>query len=267
MSTATYTLPEYTVPKAMPIFPGLIGKVAVVTGASRGIGAETARYLAANMVNVVVNGRDREAVSQVVASIESAGGCAMGLVADCTRSDEVEAMRRTVEERFGGVDLLIAFAGEGSHMEPVEDLSEEKWDAMMDANLKSKFLTVRSFLPGMKKRGGGAIVLMSSSSGRAASEATLPYSCAQAGVTMLTKNLAQQLGRFGIRVNAIAPSAIRNDRIEKFMTEEQQLAATYSIPRIGDPYDVAAATLFLCSEASSWITGVTLDIAGGKVMG
>jgi 3-oxoacyl-[acyl-carrier protein] reductase len=110
---------------------------------------------------------------------------------------------------------------------------------------------------------------MSSSAGRGVSEATLPYSCAQAGVTILTRNLAQQLGKQGIRVNAVAPAAIRNERIEKFMTKEERekLAATFPIPRIGIPYDVAAATLFLCSEASSWITGVTLDIAGGKVMG
>jgi 3-oxoacyl-[acyl-carrier protein] reductase len=254
--------------KAMPIFPGLIGKVALVTGGSRGIGAETARYLAANMVNVVVNGRDQEAVNRVVAQIESAGGCALGVVADCTKADEVEHMRRTVEERFGGVDLLIAFAGEGTRFEPIEELPEEKWDAMMDANLKSKFLTVKSFLPGMKKRGGGATVLMSSSSGRAASEATLPYSSAQAGVIMLARNLAQQLGKDGIRVNVVAPSAIRNERIEKYMSEEEQerLASTFPIPRIGEPYDVAAATLFLCSDVSSWMTGVTLDIAGGKVM-
>jgi 3-oxoacyl-[acyl-carrier protein] reductase len=257
-----------TAPKAMPIYPGLIGKVAVVTGASSGIGAETARYLAANMVTVVVNGRDRDRLNKVAARIEDAGGDALPVAADCTRSDEIEAMRRTVEERFGGIDLLVAFAGEGTRVEPIEELPEEKWNAMLDTNLKSKFLTVKSFLPGMKRRGGGAIVLMSSSAGRVVSEATLAYSCAQAGVTMLTKNLAQQLGRHGIRVNAVAPSAIRNERIEKFMTKEEQekLAATFPIPRIGEPYDVAAATLFLCSEAASWITGVTLDIAGGKVM-
>lgn len=257
------------VPKAMPIYPGLIGKVALVTGASSRLGGETARYLAANFVQVIVSGRNRAALDGLVEKIEVAGGSALAIVADCTNSAQVEAMRSTVEARFGGVDLLIAFAGGGGRFEPVEELPEEKWDALMDVNLKSKFLTVKSFLPGMKKRGGGAIVLVSSSAGRAASEATLPYSCAEAGVAIMTHNLARQLGQDGIRVNAIAPSAIRNEKMEKFMTEEQRerLARSFPIPRIGEPYDVAAATLFLCSEASSWITGVTLDVAGGKVMG
>jgi 3-oxoacyl-[acyl-carrier protein] reductase len=254
------------VPKAMPIFPGLIGKVALVTGATSKLGADTARYFAANLVTVVVNGRRREPLDQLVADIESAGGNALAVAGDCTKAEEVEAMRQIVDERFDGVDLLIAFAGGGTRFEPIEELAEEKWDTLMDANLKSKFLTVKAFLPGMKRRGGGSIVLMSSSAGRSASEATLPYSCAQAGVGVLTKNLAQQLGKDGIRVNAIAPSAIRNEKMEKFMTSDDmlRLAASYPIPRIGEPYDVAAATLFLCSEAASWITGVTLDIAGGR---
>jgi 3-oxoacyl-[acyl-carrier protein] reductase len=252
----------------MPFYPGLIGNVAVVTGASSGIGEATARYLAANLVSVVLNGRNWEKLGALQSEINGAGGSALAVVADCTKADELETMCRTVSERFGGVDLLIAFAGEGTRAEPMEELLEEKWDAMMDVNLKSKFLTVKTFLPEMKKRGGGSIVLMSSSSGRMPSEATLPYSSAQAGVTMLTRNLAQQLGKDGIRVNAVAPSAIRNQRIEQFMTLEQQasLAATFPIPRLGEPHDVAAATLFLCSDVSSWITGVTLDIAGGKVM-
>jgi 3-oxoacyl-[acyl-carrier protein] reductase len=100
------------------------------------------------------------------------------------------------------------------------------------------------------------------------SRASLAYSSAQAGAVMLARNLAQQLGNQGIRVNAIAPSAIRNERIEKFMSKELQedFAKAHPIPRLGEPQDVAAATLFLCSASSSWITGATLDVAGGKVM-
>jgi 3-oxoacyl-[acyl-carrier protein] reductase len=254
--------------KVIPMFPDLAGKVAVVTGSSRGIGAETVRYLAANQVKVVVNGRDGEALGRLVAEIQSAGGEALGVVADCTEWEQIEQMRRQTENHFGGIDLLMAFAGGGGRIEPIEDVSEQQWNSLVAANLTSKFLTVKSFVPGMKNRGAGSIVLMCSSAGRAASEASLAYSSAQAGVVILARNLAQQLGPWNIRINAIAPSAIRNERMERFMSKEEQakLAASYAIQRIGEPNDVAAATLFLCSDASSWITGTTLDIAGGKVM-
>lgn len=253
---------------AIPIFPDLAGKVAVVTGSSRGIGAETAHYLAANQVKVVVNGRDAEAWKRVVAEIESSGGEVLGAIADCTQWDQIEDMRRNVEDGFGCIDLLMPNAGGGGPIEPIENVSERQWNSVLAANLTSKFLTVKSFLPGMKKRGGGSIVLMSSSAGRVTSQAALAYSSAQAGVVMLARNLAQQLGKWNIRVNAIAPSAIRNERFERSVGKEEQekLAASLAIQRIGEPRAVAAATLFLCSEASSWITGITLDIAGGKVM-
>jgi len=256
-----------TIPVTL-LFPDLAGKVALVTGSSRGIGAETARWLAANKTKVVVNGRQAEAVESVVAEINSAGGEALGCVADCSRTDQIEAMRQRIERHFGIVSLLFAFAGGDGNPEPIEQLTEERWDALMAGNLKSKFLTVKSFLPGMKEQGAGSIVLMCSTAGRAPSQASLAYSSAQAGVAMLTRNLAQQLGRSGIRVNAIAPSIIVNDRIRKYMPEEQQdkVAASYVVPRLGQPADVAAAALFLSSDASSWITGIVVDVAGGKVM-
>ncbi len=252
----------------IPTFPDLAGKVAVVTGSSRGIGAETARYLAANRAKLAVNGRDSAALHRVVSEIESDGGEAFAVIADCTGTEQIENMRRQVESRFGDIDLLLPFAGGGGPLQPIEDVSEEQWNSLLSANLTSKFLTIKSFLPGMKRRGAGSIVLMSSSAGRAVSHAALAYSAAQSGVITLARNLAQQLGRYGIRVNAIAPSAIRNERIEQSMSsaEQESLARTYPIQRIGEPRDVAAAALFLCSEASSWITGITLDIAGGKVM-
>ena len=257
-----------TVGRTIPLFPDLAGKVAVVTGSSRGIGAETARYLAANHVRVVINGRDREALATVVAEIEASGAEVLGVIADCTKVDQVDDMRRKVEDRFGDIDLLLAFAGGDGTPEPIEELSEMRWDSVLATNLKSKYLTVKAFLPGMKRRGTGSILLMCSSAGRAPSQASLAYSAAQAGVVMLARNLAQQLGQHGIRVNAIAPSAIRNERMQRSMSAEQQdnLAKTFAIRRIGEPQDVAAAALFLCSESSSWITGVTLDVAGGKVM-
>jgi len=254
--------------ETVPIFPDLVGKVALVTGSSRGIGATTARYLARSGAKVVVNGRDHDALRQVVSSLQSSGAEVQGVIADCTWSDQIEKMRDEVEMRFGGLDLLLAFAGGGGPIQPIENVSEQDWNALLAANLTSKFLTVKSFLPGMKRRGGGAIVLMGSTAGRAPSRAALAYSSAQAGVVMLARNLAQELGLDGIRVNAIAPSAIRNERLERSMNKDEleKLAQQFAIPRMGEPGDVAAAALFLCSNASSWITGITLDVAAGKVM-
>jgi 3-oxoacyl-[acyl-carrier protein] reductase len=250
------------------VYPDLAGKVALVTGSSRGIGAETARYLAANKVKVVINGRQAEAVERVVAEINASGGAAIGCVADCSRVDQLEGMRQQIERQFGVVSLLFAFAGGDGNPEPIEQLTEERWDLVMAGNLKSKFFTVKSFLPGMKQQGAGSIVLMCSAAGRAPSQASLAYSSAQAGVAMLTRNLAQQLGKAGVRVNAIAPSTVMNDKIRRYMPEDQQrsLATSYAISRLGEPADVAAAALFLSSDASSWITGIVLDVAGGKVM-
>lgn len=250
-----------------PTYPDLAGKVAVVTGSSRGIGAETARYLAENNAKVVINGRQAEAVERVVAEIKTTGGTVMGCVADCSKADEIERMRREVNSRFGLVSLLFAFAGGDGYPEPIEQITEERWDAVQAGNLKSKFLTTKSFLPGMKQLGAGSIVLMCSGAGRVPSQASLAYSAAQAGVAMFTKNLAQQVGNAGVRVNAIAPSTVVNDKIRKNMPEDQQrsLAASYAVQRLGQPADIASAALFLSSEASSWITGIVLDVAGGKV--
>ncbi len=250
------------------VYPDLAGKVALVTGSSRGIGAETARYLAANKVKVVINGRQAEAVEHIVAEINASGGVAISGVADCSKADQIEGMRQQIERQFGAVSLLFAFAGGDGNPEPIEQLTEERWDAVMAGNLKSKFLTVKSFLPGMKRHGAGSIVLMCSAAGRVTSQASLAYSAAQAGVVMLARNLAHQLGNAGIRVNAIAPSTVVNDKIRKYMPEDKQrsLATSYPVPRLGEPADVAAAALFLSSDAASWITGIVLDVAGGKVM-
>ena len=251
-----------------PIYPDLAGKVALVTGSSRGIGAETARRLSDNKVKVVINGRRAEAVKRVVADINAMGGVAIGCIADCSKTDQVEEMRQQIEDQLGTVNLLFAFAGGDGAPESIEQLTEDRWDAIMAGNRKSKFFTAKTFLPGMKRRGGGSIVLMCSAAGRLPSKASLAYSSAQAGVAMLTRNLAQELGNAGIRVNAVAPSTVMNDKIRAHMesARQQSLAASYAVPRLGEPADVAAAALFLSSSASSWTTGVVLDVAGGKVM-
>jgi 3-oxoacyl-[acyl-carrier protein] reductase len=250
-----------------PTYPDLAGKVAVVTGGSGGIGAATCRLLAANGVKVVVNGRDEARIGAVVDAIRSTSGEALGVAADCTDLAGLERMRERVEEELGPVELVAAFAGGGrARPGPVAQISEEEWHSTVDANLTATFLTLKSFLPGMIERGSGSIITMSSSAARFPTGAPVPYAAAKAGVIMLTRQVANEVGEHGVRVNCLAPHTVLVERTRRFMPEEQQRRMAEEIPlgRLGTPEDVALTTLFLASENSSWITGITLDVAGGK---
>jgi 3-oxoacyl-[acyl-carrier protein] reductase len=253
-----------------PTYPDLAGKVGVVTGGSGGIGAATCRLLAANSVKVAVNGRDEAKIGTVVDAIRSAGGQALGVAADCTDLVAVERMRQQGEEEFGPAGVVAAFAGGGrARPGPVAQITEEEWHSTVDANLTATFLTFKSFLPGMIERGRGSIVTMASSAARFPTGAPTPYAAAKAGVIMLTRQVANEVGKHGVRVNCLAPHTVLVERTRRFMPEEQQrrIAAEIPLGRLGTPEDVALATLFLASDSSSWITGETLDVAGGKVMG
>jgi 3-oxoacyl-[acyl-carrier protein] reductase len=174
-----------------------------------------------------------------------------------------------VEKELGCVNLLVAFAG-GSAIRPgpVEKVTEEDWRLVLEGNLTATFLAVKSFLPGMIERRHGVIVTMASTAGRLPSQAPAPYSAAKAGVLMFSRNLASDVAKHGIRVNCISPAAVLTERMRRQLSQEQQadIAAMHPLGRMGTPEDIASAALFLASERSSWITGVTLDVAGGRVM-
>jgi 3-oxoacyl-[acyl-carrier protein] reductase len=250
-----------------PSYPDLRGRTAFVTGGSRGLGAGTCRLLATNGARVAVNGRDETAIDAVVRSIREAGGEAIAAPADCTSRDALERARDVVQRELGDVDLVAAFAGGSGEPTPFFQLSDEKWRAVVDANLTATFLTLQTFLPSMVARRRGAIVTMSSSAGRLPGLASPPYAASKAGIVMLTGHLAKELAPHGVRVNCVAPSAIMNDRIARLPAEKlREIAAGFPLGRIGLPDDVGFATLFLLSDCSSWITGVTLDISGGRVI-
>jgi 3-oxoacyl-[acyl-carrier protein] reductase len=169
--------------------------------------------------------------------------------------------------------VLIAFAGGHGHpivgLVPTEQATEEEWRFVTDANLTATFLTVRSILPGMIERCRGAIVTMASTAGRLPSRSSAAYAAAKAGVVMFSRHVANEVGKHGVRVNCLAPGAILTERSPlREVPEEvrQQVAAEHPLGRLGEPEDVALATLFLVSDSSSWLTGVTLDVAGGRVM-
>ena len=254
----------------LPVYPDLAGKVAVVTGGSGGIGAATCRLLAANGARVAVNGRDPAKLEAVVDGIRDAGGQAVGVAGDCTELAAIQRVRQQVEQVFGPTEVLAAFVGGGrARPGPVAEVSEEDWRSTVEGSLTATFLTLRSFLPGMLQRGRGAILTMASSAARLPGlGAPAPYVAAKAGVVMLTRQVASEVGRRGVRVNCLAPHTVLTERIAQMMPEERQhqLAAAIPLGRLGTPEDIAQAALFLASDSASWITGVTLDVAGGYVM-
>jgi 3-oxoacyl-[acyl-carrier protein] reductase len=253
-------------PAAGPVtYPDLAGKIAVVTGGSRGIGAATAQALARNGVAVAVVGRDHAALEAVARAIGAEGGRAIAVVADCTVEADLQALRRQVHDQFGPAGILAAFAG--GYGEPVATSSETpgRWHQVLDSNLTATFLAISAFLPDLTAR-SGVIITMASESGRRATRASAAYAAAKGGIVALSRHLAGELAPAGVRVNCLAPSTIENEKIRTRMPAEarQRLAASFPLGRIGQPADPSAATLFLASDASSWITGITLDITGGK---
>ncbi|MBX5484669.1 MAG: SDR family oxidoreductase [Myxococcaceae bacterium] len=248
----------------------LKGKVALITGSSRGIGAEIARLFAKEGAQVAVHGRDRAALAAVREEIVGAGGKAIEVTGELTRFSDLEAMREQIEAELGPVDILVANGG-GSFTPPapLEEIPEDGWRASVEGNLTATFLTLKAFLPGMKQRQRGNIVTVSSAAARRAHpRSPIPYAAAKAGIELMTQDVAVQAGPFNIRVNCIAPETIlterNNERIPEAMKPD--LAAAHPLKRLGTTEDVARAALFLCSDESAWITGVILDVAGGAVL-
>jgi 3-oxoacyl-[acyl-carrier protein] reductase len=248
----------------------LAGKVALVTGSSRGIGAAIAKRFAREGGRVVVHGRDKQALSAVVGEIDQSGGKAIHVTADVTKFAEIETMRGQVERELGPIDILVANAG-GSFTAPgpLEEISEEGWHASIDGNLTATFLTIKSILPGMKQRKAGNIITISSAAARRPyPQSPIPYAGAKAGIQILTQVVAAQAGPYGVRVNCIAPETILTERNTARIPEAQKktLLDMHPIKRLGTPEDVAGAALFLASEDAGWISGIVLDVAGGSVM-
>ncbi len=249
----------------------LAGRTALVTGSSRGIGAQIARVFAAAGAKVAVHGRDEVAVAAALASIraESTRDC-VAVTGDVTSYADIERMRGEIEQQLGPVDVLVANAG-GSPVRPglIEELTEAGWHASIDANLTSTFLLLKAFLPGMKARGFGSIVTMSSAAARRPTAySPFAYAAAKAGVELLTKDAAAQAGPAGVRVNCLAPDTIMTERNAQQIPAEmqEQLRIQHPVPRLGTPDDVAEAALFLAADTASWISGVVLDVAGGAVL-
>ena len=255
---------------SIPTYPDLAGKVAVVTGGSKGIGAATSVLLGHNRARVAVCGRDAETIEYVTSQTHDAGAAAaVGLAADLTTPDGASRLRAEVEDRLGPTENLFAFAGGFGARTPLLETELEEWNYVVESNLTSTFLTLREFAPGMVERGSGSIVTMASNAARFLDiKLTASYAAAKAGIAMLSRHAALELGPHGVRVNVLAPATILTERVKRVMDEEQRASIAEMSPlgSIGAPEDPALAALFLASESARWLTGVTLDVAGGRIM-
>ncbi len=255
---------------AGPANPALVleGRAAVVTGGSGAIGTATAVALAEHGAAVAIIGRKQEPLEEAAARVRAGGGTVLALAADCTSEPEMQAATERVRSGLGRVDILCTFAGGDGMPVPTHEETAAHWRQVADSELTSTFVTIRAFLPALLEGKGGVVVTMASAAARQAAGSSAAYAAAKAGVIALSRHLAGEYARQGIRVNCLAPSAIENDRMRRWMSEEQRRALGEAFPlgRLGQPEDIAAATIFLASSASAWITGLTLDISGGKVM-
>ena len=255
---------------SIPSYPDLAGKVAVVTGGSKGIGAATSVLLGHNRARVAVCGRDPETIERVASETREAGAAdAVGLAADLTTPDGAAGLRADVEDKLGPPDVLLAFAGGFGARTPLLETKVEEWNHVVESNLTSTFLTLREFAPGMVERGSGSIVTMASNAARFLDiKLTASYAAAKAGIMMLSRHAALELGPHGVRVNILAPATILSERVKGAMDEERlaSIAEMSPLGTIGVPEDPALAALFLASDSARWITGMTLDVAGGRIM-
>ena len=251
-------------------YPDLAGKVAVVTGGSKGIGAATCVLLGHNRAKVAVCGRDLETIERVTDDTREAGAAeAIGIAADLTAEEGVSRLRAEVEDKLGPAELLFAFAGGFGARTPLLETQLDEWNAIVESNLTSTFLTLREFAPGMAERGAGSIVTMASNAARFLDiQLTASYAAAKAGIMMLSRHAALELGPKGVRVNILAPATILSERVKRNMPEDrlESIAKMSPLGTIGVPEDPAMAALFLASDAARWMTGVTVDVAGGRIM-
>lgn len=252
----------------------LLEKNAIVTGAARGMGFAIAKALYREGARVAILDIDERGVADAAAQLDPEGIQVLGRRVDVTKKEEIQALVKEVKSIWGSVDILVNNAGGALNTPHVLDEIEEKdWNLVVDVNLKGTFLCCQAVIPEMVKQGAGAIVNISALAAHwRASLAGVQYTAAKAGVEGLTRQLAYDWGKFGIRVNAVAPTVtLTGERVQglwEAKSEEEKKKVLKDIPlgRLGTPEEVASVVLFLASEESSYITGITIDVSGGRYL-
>lgn len=252
----------------MPVSDDFSGRVALVTGGSRGIGRATCLALAAGGAAVVVHyNANRDSAEEVVAEIEAAGGRSVAVGANLLDGDAGDRVVAAAEGSLGPVDILVNNAGELT-TSAAEELADAVWERTLTLNLTAAFRCARAAIPSMKERRWGRIVNVSSQAAYTGSANHAHYAAAKSGMTGLTFSLAKELGPHGVTANLVVPGRIETDILaDDLPTRREEWLRQTPARRLGRPDEVAAAIAFLASESASYVMGASLHVGGGLVMG
>ena len=248
----------------------LAGKVAIVTGSTKGIGKAIAECLAEAGAKVVVSSRKEDVCAEVADAINATGGAALAVPCNISHKDQLQALVDTTLEKWGRIDVLVCNAAVNPHYGPMSEISEEAYDKIMNTNVKSNLWLCNMVLPQMAERGDGAIVIVSSIGGLKGNDKLGTYGLSKAADMQLARNLAVEWGHANIRANCIAPGLVRTDFARALWEDPEankRAIASYPIGRLGEPEDIAGMALLLASDAGSFITGQTFVVDGGATIG
>lgn len=252
----------------------LENKSAVVTGAAQGMGFAIAKALYAEGTRVAIVDINERGAQRAAEMLDPKKDRTMGAVVDVTQKDQVYAFIKKMKTTWGRVDVLVNNAGGALHTpHRLDEIEEKHWDLVMNVNLKGAFFFCQAVIPQMAKQGGGSIINISALAGHwRASLAGVQYTAAKAGLEGLTRQLAYDWGKQGVRVNAVAPTiTLTGDRVRrlwenKSAQEQQKVLSAIPLGRLSTPEEIAAAVVFLASDESSYITGITVDVSGGRYL-
>ncbi|MEX2650104.1 MAG: SDR family oxidoreductase [Alphaproteobacteria bacterium] len=247
----------------------LAGKVALVTGGTKGIGRAIALRLAEAGASVAVASRDVERCKKTAEAIAATGARAAGIPCNVSHIDKLPGLVAAVERALGGIDVLVGNAAVNPHYGPMTEIPESAFDKIFTANVKANLWLARLVIPGMVARGGGAIVFLSSIAALSGTDDIGTYGASKAALGAMARSLAVRWGAKGIRVNCIAPGLVRTDFARALWDDPEKsraAAEAYPMGRLGEPDDIAGAAVFLAARAGAWVTGQTIVIDGGMTI-
>ncbi len=244
------------------------GKIVLVTGSARGIGFAIAKAFASEGAVLVLNDVNKEQLEKSIQDIRRLSPRSLDCLCNISKKNEVVEMVQKIISEFGRIDILVNNAGIGTPT-PFLEISEDEWDRVMNINLRGAFIVTQQVLKQMVKQRYGKVIMISSLSGKMGGVATgVHYSISKGGLIVMARQIAREFGQYNITANAVAPSFVETDLLKdlKLENKKEELARLNVIQRLASPADVANATLFLAAESSSFITGETINVNGGRYM-